>query len=234
SGMTTALPRFRTTPPPSRAGREAASRRKSRWLVAPSAAPSAAGCWWVISAPIAVCTVTGMPISAHPTRTETSRPGSRWRRHHDAVFAGRGGDAVHDEPQVPGGENVGERSPKRGEAAIRSRRVSEEGGVDFVGALRDRDGLETAQIRLTILGHGCSGTEYSLSFKVIWPNEKLDCSASMTRRASSESHMRVSAFSAKMPRPLGIIGRTTIAFHFFPATPSRSWPTTCTSTGLQS
>src|SRR5207249_10676564 len=31
--------------------------------------------------------------------------------------------------------------------AIRSGRVGEEGGVDFVGALRDRDGLEAAQDR---------------------------------------------------------------------------------------
>src|SRR5437016_10791197 len=41
SGITTALPRLRTTPPSWSAGSDAASRLKSRWLVAPSAAPRA-------------------------------------------------------------------------------------------------------------------------------------------------------------------------------------------------
>src|SRR2546428_152207 len=64
SGITTALPRFRTTPPSSSAGSEAARRLKSRWLVAPSAAPSAAGCWWMMAAPTVACTGTGIPPRA--------------------------------------------------------------------------------------------------------------------------------------------------------------------------
>ena len=61
SGMMTALPQLSTTPPPCRVSMLAASRRKSRWLVSPMAAPSAAGCWWMISAPSAACTVTPTP-----------------------------------------------------------------------------------------------------------------------------------------------------------------------------
>ena len=64
SGRITALPRFSTTPPSCSDGSEAANRRKSRWLVSPIAAPLAAGCWWMISAPIAACTVSGTPIVA--------------------------------------------------------------------------------------------------------------------------------------------------------------------------
>ena len=43
SGITTALPRFSTTPPSCSAGSADASRLKSRWLVAPRAAQSAVG-----------------------------------------------------------------------------------------------------------------------------------------------------------------------------------------------
>src|SRR2546422_6914489 len=48
------------------------------------------------------------------------------------------------------------------------------------------------------------------------------------------SHMRASAFSAKMPPPLGMRGRTTIAFHFRPAAPTRSRPRDRKSTRLNS
>src|SRR2546430_6076119 len=115
-------------------------------------------------------------------------------------------------------------------------RLTEQGRVDFVGALGDGDGLEAREIRLTVLGHGrpAGGSEYSLSFIVTWPNEKFDCRASMTRWSSSDSHMRASARSAKMPPPFGIRGRMTIAFHFRPATPTRSRPSTSTITGLRS
>src|SRR2546422_8034639 len=114
--------------------------------------------------------------------------------------------------------------------------MREDGRVDLVGALSDGDGLEAREVRLAVLGHGCpaEGSEYSLSFIVTWPNEKFDCSASITRRSSSDSHMRASAFSAKMPPPLGIFGRSTIAFHLRPATPTFSRPSTSTITGLRS
>src|SRR2546430_3087908 len=140
------------------------------------------------------------------------------------------------------GEDVREGIPEGGEARIAAGRMRQQGGVDFVGALRDGDRLQPGKVRLAVVGHGCSGPEagfclaesISLSLRVTWPNENFDCSASMIRRLSSESHMRASAFSAKMPPPLGIRGRTTIASHFFPATPTRSRFSTSTITGLRS
>src|SRR5207245_5139365 len=120
--------------------------------------------------------------------------------------------------QVSRGEDVGERVPEGGEArvAIGAGRVGEERRIDFVGALRDGDGSQPREVRLAIVGHGCPGrgSTYSLSLSCTVPNEKFDCNAIMTRVLSSESHMRASAFSAKMPPPLGMRGRTTIAFHF--------------------
>src|SRR5437762_3039885 len=80
SGITTALPRFSTTPPSSSAGNDAASRLKSRWLVAPRAAPSAVGCWWMMSAPTAACTVTGTPRSRAASRSDASGATSPERR----------------------------------------------------------------------------------------------------------------------------------------------------------
>src|SRR5205823_6870064 len=140
------------------------------------------------------------------------------------------------------GEDVGERIPEGGEARIAAGGMREQGGVDFVGALRDGDRLQPGKVRLAVVGHGCSGREAALaliasiclSLSVTWPNENFDCSASMTRRLSSESHMRASAFSAKMPPPFGMRGRTTMASHFFPATPTRSRFSTSTITGLRS
>src|SRR5438128_5789056 len=153
---------------------------------------------------------------------------------HDGAAAGGLRGLLDHETQFAGGEDIREGAPEGGEAPVRAGSVGEEGGIDFVGALSDRDGLESAEVRLAVIGHGCSGTAYSLSFRVTWPNEKLDCNASMTRCSSSDSHIRASAFSAKMPRPLGIAGRTTMAFHLCPATLTRSWPTTVTMTGLRS
>src|SRR5213083_1950368 len=95
SGITTALPRFSTIPPSWSVGSDAASRLKSRWLVAPSAAPSAVGCWWMMSAPSAACTVTGMPQSAAPSNTDTSgaasleRPLRAWARASPSPCAAR-------------------------------------------------------------------------------------------------------------------------------------------------
>src|SRR5437667_7493510 len=60
SGMITAEPRFRYTPP-SKPATTAANVRKSRSVPSPSAAPSTAGCMWMMSVPIATCTVTGRP-----------------------------------------------------------------------------------------------------------------------------------------------------------------------------
>src|SRR2546430_10256938 len=156
--------------------------------------------------------------------------------HDDPSVSGGPRDLVRDVPQVFRGEDVGERAPERGEALVAAGRVPEQGRVDFVGTLRDGDGLETGEVRLTVLGHGrpAGGSEYSLSFIVTWPNEKFDCRASMTRWSSSDSHMRASARSAKMPPPFGIRGRITIAFHFCAATPTRSRFTTSTITGLRS
>src|SRR5207245_814694 len=155
---------------------------------------------------------------------------------HAALLAGAGGQRglVDHETQVAGGEDVGEGAAEGGEAAVRAGGMGEVGGFDSVGTLGDGDGLEAAEVRLAVVGHGCSGTANSLSFSVTWPNENLDCNASMMRRSSSESHIRASAFSSKMPRPLGIAGRMTMAFHFCPATPTRSRPTTVTMTGLRS
>src|SRR2546422_1835326 len=128
--------------------------------------------------------------------------------------------------------------PEGGEAgvAIGAGRVGEERRIDFVGALRDGDGSQPREVRLAIVGHGCPGrgSTYSLSLSCTVPNEKFDCNAIMTRVLSSESHMRASAFSAKMPPPLGMRGRTTIALHFRPAAPTRSRPSTSTITGLRS
>src|SRR2546425_13297558 len=112
--------------------------------------------------------------------------------------------------------------------------MREDGRVDLVGALSDGDGLEAREVRLAVLGHGCpaEGSEYSLSFIVTWPKEKVDCSASITRRSSSDSHIRASARSAKMPPPFGMRGRMTIASHFFPATLTRPRFHTSTIPGL--
>src|SRR3989449_1658751 len=77
-------------------------------------------------------------------------------------------------------------------------------------------------------------TLFRSSFSVTWPNEKLDWIASTMRCGSSESQICVSDFSAKMPRPWGILGRTTSACHFFPATLTRSRPRTSMMTGLRS
>jgi len=45
-----------------------------------------------------------------------------------------------------------------------------------------------------------------LELSVTWPNENFDCSASMIRRLSSESHMRASAFSARCRPHSGSVG----------------------------
>ena len=58
--MMTAEPKFRYTPP-SRPATTAANVRKSRSVPSPTAAPSMAGCMWMMSVPIATCTVTGTP-----------------------------------------------------------------------------------------------------------------------------------------------------------------------------
>src|SRR5438876_694726 len=224
SGITTALPTLRTTPPSWSAGSDPASRLKSRWLVAPSAAPSAAA-------------------------DELAEQGSQAdlddvpAEHRDDAVAARGlGELPGEGAEVLRGEDVREGIPEGGEARIAAGRMRQQGGVDFVGALRDGDRFQPGKVRLAVVGHGCSGPEagfclaesISLSLRVTWPNENFDCSASMIRRLSSESHMRASAFSAKIPPPLGIRGRTTIASHFFPATPTRSRFSTSTITGLRS
>ena len=77
SGSTTALPQVEHRAALSSAGSEPASRRKSRWLVAPIAAPSAAGCWWMISAPIAACTVTGTSCSMRREQDRRLAAGQR-------------------------------------------------------------------------------------------------------------------------------------------------------------
>src|SRR5207245_1425211 len=166
SGITTALPRLSTTPPSWSAGSEAASRLKSRWLVAPSAAPSAVGCWCVMSAPTVACTVTGIPRAAAASSTDTSGAASCPRPL--GYSAGGARQLVGHVAQVPRGEDVGERAPEGGETLVAAGRMREEGRVDFVGALSDGDGLEAREVRLAILGHGCpaGGSEYSLSFIV--------------------------------------------------------------------
>src|SRR4029077_2775004 len=158
-------------------------------------------------------------------------------KHGDHAMApGRLRDPMGHGAQVFRSQDVGKRIPERRETAVGAGRVSEEGGVDFVGALRDGDRLEPRHVHLAVVGHGCSGrgSEYSLSLSVTWPNEKLDCSATMTRTLSSESHIRASAFSAKMPPPLGMRGRTTIVFHLRPAAPTFSRLSTSTITGFRS
>src|SRR6059036_757354 len=357
SGITTALPTLRTTPPSWSAGSDPASRLKSRWLVAPSAAPSAAGCWWMMSAEVAVargaergairrgmlvddvcaeCGVHGdgnsplgggeqegdvagrelgaareivgerfahalagaravgdrgvhlAPGLLHHAKRAVRQPGgdvltraSVCRKleivdgrasverqvgddtaadelaeqgsqadlddvpaeHRDDAAAARGlRELPREGAEVLRGEDVREGIPEGGKARIAARRMRQQGGVDFVGALRDGDRFQTGKVRLAVVGHGCSGPEagfclaesISLSLRVTWPNENFDCSASMIRRLSSESHMRASAFSAKIPPPLGIRGRTTSASHFFPATPTRARFSTSTITGLRS
>src|SRR5207249_262509 len=247
SGITTALPRFSTIPPSWSVGSDAASRLKSRWLVAPSAAPSAVGCWWMMSAPSAACTVTGMPQSAAPSNTDTSgaasleRPLRAWARASPSPCAAtapaRGLRELPDDgPEVFRGQDIGKGIQEGAEARIVAGgvRVGEERRVDFVGALRDGDRLQPGEVRLAVIGHWCSErgvSEYSLSLSVTWPNENFDCSASVMRRVSSESHIRASAFSAKMPPPLGMRGRTTIASHFLPATLTFSRFRTSTITG---
>src|SRR5439155_1459800 len=149
---------------------------------------------------------------------------------HDTTPARGARHLPDDRAEVLCGEDVGERIPEGGEARIAAGGMREQRGVDFVGALRDGDRLHPGQVRLAVVGHGCSGREsafslgeaISLSLSVTWPNENFDCSASMMCRLSSDSHIRASAFSAKMPPPFGMRGRTTIASHFFPATPTRS------------
>ena len=63
SGSTTAEPMFKYTPPLSSAT-WFISLRKSTWLALPAAAASKLGCMWMMSAPTAMCTVTGMPSRA--------------------------------------------------------------------------------------------------------------------------------------------------------------------------
>src|SRR5205085_7487490 len=158
-------------------------------------------------------------------------------QHHDhAAPTGGARHQPRDVARVLGRQHVRERVPESGEAPVAAGRVREQGRVDFVGALRDGNGLESGKVRFAVVGHGCSagGAEYSLSFSVTWPNEKLDCNASMMRGCWSESHIRASALSAKMPPPLGMRGRTTIASHFLPATLTRSRFSTSTMTGLRS
>ena len=76
-------------------------------------------------------------------------------QHDDRSASRRARNLVGDVAQVLRGEDVGERAPKGGEALVAAGRVAEEGGVDFVGAPGDGDGLEARKIRLTVLGHGC-------------------------------------------------------------------------------
>src|SRR5207237_9307119 len=119
--------------------------------------------------------------------------------------------------EVLRGEDVREGIPEGGEARIAAGRMRQQGGVDFVGALRDGDRFQPGKVRLAVVGHGCSGPEagvclaesISLSLRVTSPNEHFDCSASMIRRLSSESHMRPSAFTAQLRPPFGLRERTT-------------------------
>src|SRR5260370_18995674 len=100
--------------------------------------------------------------------------------------------------------------------------MREDGRVDLVGTLRDGNGLQPREVRFTVSGHRCSGgrTGSSFSFSVTWPNGKFDCRASRAPGSSPDNHIRASARSAKMPPPFGTFARTTIAFHFLPATPT--------------
>src|SRR5690349_9507020 len=182
-------------------------------------------------------------VCDHAASRELAQQGSKTdlddvaAEHDDhAVVPGGARQVVRHVTQISCRQDVGQRLPERGEAPVGAGWVGEERSVDLVVALRDGDRLEPRQVRLAVVGHGCSGrgSEYSLSLSVTWPNEKLDCSAIMTRRLSSESHIRASAFSAKMPPPFGMRGRTTIVFHFRPAAPTRSRLSTSTITGLRS
>src|SRR5262249_4387804 len=154
----------------------------------------------------------------------------------DGAASRRGGDRLGDGAQVTRGQYVGQGVPEGAEAGIAAGRMREEGGVDFVAALGDGNGLQPAEVRLAVIGHGCSvgGTENSFSFRVTVPNEKFDCSARIRCCGSSDNQMWASACSAKMPRPLGMIGRITMALNFFPATPTFSRFSTTTITGLRS
>src|SRR2546426_357703 len=238
SGMTTALPRLSTTPPSWSAGKTPARRRKSRWLVAPSAAPSAVGGWWMMSAPIAACTVTGTPCAGQARqqldkeRAEAALDDVPAQHRADGAPAHRRCDLLSDVARILDRQHVGQGVPESGEALVTAGSAGEEGGVDFVGARGDGDGLEAGKVRLGVVGHGRSGRVYSLSFRVTWPNENLDCIPSMMRGSSTESQMRVSCFSPRMPPALGIFGRITIASHLRPATPTRSRPSTSTMTGF--
>src|SRR5581483_3446999 len=153
-----------------------------------------------------------------------------------AAAARRAGEVARHGAEVPLRQHVRQRAPERREAPVGAGRLGEQRRGDLVGPLRDRDGLQLAEVRLAVIGHGRSaaGSVYSLSLSVTWPNENVDWSASSTRGTASESHMRASAFSAKMPPPLGMRGRITTAFHLRPATLTRSRPRTSTITGLRS
>ena len=80
SGRSTAEPTLRYTPPSPRSATTAASRRKSRCVVAPTAAPSQRGCMWTMSVPRATCTVQGTSSRAHAASRLCARWGGRMAR----------------------------------------------------------------------------------------------------------------------------------------------------------
>src|SRR5207302_8890309 len=117
----------------------------------------------------------------------------------DGAPARRRGDLLGDVARILDRQHVGQGVPESDEALVTAGSAGEEGGVDFVGARGDGDGLEAGKVRLGVVGHGRSGRLYSLSFRVTWPNENFDCIPSMMRGWSTESQMRGACFSARMP-----------------------------------
>src|ERR1051326_8035439 len=177
SGITTALPQLSTAPPPSSEGSEPASRRKSRRLVAPIAAPSAEGCWCTISAPRAACTVTGTPCRWQPSRMETAPPASPWRAGRAArggrlVPDLRAGGRVHsDRHAVPvaaeqNGHRAARESLARGERRRETLPVAEaplgripDGGIHLPSGLLHHAEGAVAPPRLAALAGGAEGGE---------------------------------------------------------------------------
>ena len=74
-GRITAEPTFRYTPF-SNEDTIAAKSRKSLWEAAPAFSGSKPGCIWIISVPMATCTVTGIPRRAPAARMLLSASGS--------------------------------------------------------------------------------------------------------------------------------------------------------------
>ena len=111
----------------------------------------------------------GHGLAPHQMNEERAQPDLDHvpaQHRHDRAPSGRRDHLLHDVAQVLGREDRGEPIPERGERAVGAGGVGEEGGIDFVVALGDGDGLETGEVGFAVVRHGCSGTESSLSFNV--------------------------------------------------------------------